>query len=277
MKDLTARLLGPRLGELERLMLDLRLGVDRDVEAGTLTFPRRRHPFPKGYCLEITDAVLGRLERRVSDPDAPVLAALAALRAEGGPIGPIWGALRERYFQNALQMGDLYVDVANDTVDVTKPKVEILPLDRSGLQTVADIGHFARIARLYWGGEVWANTLFPRLAPILPIIHRGPDGRLSLRPDSVSVFAENLAGNGLSALAFLNAEREAGRCVPADVAARLAGWQSRGPWFAEFGATPDWERLYGCFALVADPGGPYRSVQGFLEMVEAVKAAGPPG
>ncbi len=277
MKNLTARLIGPRLGDLERLMLDLRLGVDRDVQAGTLAFPQRRHPFPKGYCREITDAVLGRLERRIAVPDGPALAALAAFRAEGGPIVPIWGALRERYFQNALQFGDLYVDVANDTVDVTKPKVEILPLDRSGLQTVSDIAHFARIARLYWGGEVWANTLFPRLAPVLPIVHRGPGGRLSLHPDSIAVFAENLAGGGRSALAFLNGEREAGRFVPADVAATLAGWQSRGPWFGEFSATPDWACLHACFALVADPNGPYRSVQGFLEMIEAVKAAGSSG
>ncbi|MCW2243196.1 hypothetical protein [Azospirillum canadense] len=277
MKNLTARLIGPLLGGLERLMLDLRLGVDRDVEVGTLVFPRRRHRFPKGYCREITDTVLERLTRRVAAPDGPVLAALAAFRADGGPIVPIWGALRERYFQNALQFGDLYVDVANDTVDVTKPKVEILPLDRSGLQTVSDIGHFARIARLYWGGEVWANTLFPRLAPILPIVHRGPDGRLSLHPDSIAVFAENLVGGGRSALDFLTGEREAGRCVPADVAASLAGWQSRGPWFSEFSATADWERLHACFSLVADPSGPYRSVQGFLEMVEAVKAAASSG
>lgn len=277
MRDLTARLIGPRLGDLERLMLDVRFGVDRDVAAGTLALPRRRHPFPKGYCREITDAVLGRLERRIAAPDGPVVAALAAYRAEGGYIVPIWGALRERYFQNAVQIGDLYVDVANDTVDVAKPKVEILPLDQSGLQTVSDIGHFARIARLYWGGEVWANTLFPRLAPILPIVHRGPGGRVSLHPDSITVFAENLAGGGRSALAFLTGEREAGRCVPADVAATLAGWQSRGPWFGEFSATADWDRLNACFALADDPNGPYRSVQGFLEMVEAVKAAGTPG
>jgi hypothetical protein len=32
--------------------------------------------------------------------------------------------LKGRYFQNALQLGNLYVDVANDTVDTAKPKLE---------------------------------------------------------------------------------------------------------------------------------------------------------
>lgn len=273
MRALTARRLGPILGDLERLMLDLREGVDRDVETGVLALPRRRHAFPEGYCREITDAVLHRLNQRIAAPDTPAAAALAAFVGEGGQLGLIWGDLRDRYFQNALQIGDLYVDVANDTVDVTKHKVEILPLDKSGLRDIADIGHFARIAHAYWGGEVWANTVFPRLAPVLPVIHVGPEGRVALHPDSLSLFAENLIGGCRSALAFLTAEREAGRRVPAEVAASLSGWQSRGEWFGAFSPEPDWRVLQLCFDSVADPDGPYRSPRGFLGIIEATKLA----
>lgn len=273
-RTLTERRLGPLLGELEALMLELRQGVDRDVASGRLPIPKRRHPFPKGFCREIRDAVFARLKQRIAAPDTPVTQALAAFVREGGLLSPIWGALRGSYFQNAIQVGALYVDAANDTVTVTKPKVEILPLESSGLEPVGDVGHFARIAQLYWGGTIWANTLFPRLAPVLPIIHIGPDGRPALHPDSIGVFAENLAGGCRSALAFLEQERDGERVPPADVAARFALWRDRSPWFEEFHPTPDWDRLRACFALAEQPQGPYRSVQGFLEMIEAVKRTG---
>ncbi|MDQ2106596.1 hypothetical protein [Azospirillum isscasi] len=275
MRALTEQRLGPLLGDLEALMLELRHGVDRDVASGRLPMPRRRHPFPKGFCREITDAVFARLGQRIAAPDTPVTHALAAFVRAGGTLSPVWGALRGSYFQNAMQVGALYVDAANDTVTVTKPKVEILPLESSGLEAITDVGHFARIAELYWGGTIWANTLFPRLAPVLPIIHIGPDGRPALHPDGIGVFAENLAGGCRSALAFLEQQRDSGRTPPAEVAALFVPWKDRGPWFAEFHPTPDWNRLRACFALAEQPQGPYRSVQGFLEMVEAVKRTGP--
>ncbi|WP_247896088.1 hypothetical protein [Azospirillum brasilense] len=271
MRALTERWLGPHLAALEALMLELRHGVDQDREEGRLTFPKRRYPYPKGFCREISDAVFERLRRRIAAPDTPVTQALAAFVRDGGRLSPIWGALRGSYFQNAMQMGALYVDAANDTVTVTKPKVEILPLETSGLEPVVEVAHFARIAQVYWGGTVWPNTLFPRLAPALPILYIDPDGRPHLHPDSLGVFAENMAGGCRSALAFLEQERDNGRVLPADVAAALAPWRTHGPWFEEQCPTPDWDRLRACFAQAADPQGPYRSVQGFVGMMDAVK------
>lgn len=274
MRALTERRIGPLLGDLEALMLELRHSVDRDVAAGRLPMPKRRYAYPKGFCREITDAVFARLGQRIAAPDTPVTQALSAFAREGGTLSPVWGALRGSYFQNAMQFGALYVDAANDTVTVTKPKVEILPMASSGLEPVADVGLFARIAQVYWGGTIWANTLFPRLAPVLPIIHIGPEGRSALHPDSIGVFAENLVGGCRSALAFLEQERDGGRILPANLAAGFARWQGRSPLFEEFCPTPDWERLRASFALANDPQGPYRSVQGFQEIIEAVKRVG---
>ncbi|OYD83893.1 hypothetical protein CHT98_13810 (plasmid) [Azospirillum brasilense] len=274
MRALTERWLGPHLAALEALMLELRHEVDRDLGEGRLTFPKRRHPYPKGFCREISDTVFERLARRIAAPDTPVTQALAAFVREGGRLSPIWGALRGSYFQNAMQFGALYVDAANDTVTITKPKVEILPMESSGLEPVVEVAHFARIAQVYWGGTVWANSLFPRLAPVFPILHIDPDGRPRLHPDSLGVFAENLAGGCRSALAFLEQERRSGRVLPVDVAASLAPWRKHGPWFEEMRPTPDWDRLRTCFAQAEHPRGPYRSVQSFQEMIEAVRRAG---
>jgi hypothetical protein len=90
--------------------------------------------------------------------------------AAGGLLRLVWGALRGQYFQNAMQLGSLYVDVANDTVFNDKPPVEILPFKHCGLVAIRDFLHFAEIARHYWGGELFPNHVFPQLAPYFPWI-----------------------------------------------------------------------------------------------------------
>ena len=60
--------------------------------------------------------------------ESPVERAIREFIGKGGAFRSVWGVLREQYFQNAIQLGGLYVDVSNDTVVVTKPKVEILPI-----------------------------------------------------------------------------------------------------------------------------------------------------
>ncbi|WP_133065461.1 hypothetical protein [Niveispirillum lacus] len=110
------------------------------------------------------------LVQRLARPTAPAERAMAAFVRSGGIIRPIWGALRGQFFQNATQMGALYVDVANDTVTVTKPKVEILPLARADIVNIADLTHFAEIAGKYWNAQIVANHVAPALAPLLPML-----------------------------------------------------------------------------------------------------------
>ena len=96
----------------------------------------------------------------------------------------VWGALRDRYFQNAVQLGALYVDVSNDTVDARKAKVEILPMKESGLALVRDAAHFVRIASGYWDMAFYANTALPSLAPVFPMIAVDRKGRIQIQNKS---------------------------------------------------------------------------------------------
>lgn len=139
--------------------------------------PAGGKPYPYGRCEEITRDLVARLLQRLAQPAGPVERALRAFIDEGGVLRSVWGVLREQYFQNALQIGALYVDVSNDTVVVTKPKVEILPVAESGLVPVRDLAHFRQTAERYWGATLYANHLVPTLAPLLPILSVSP-GRL---------------------------------------------------------------------------------------------------
>ena len=181
--ELTARHLLPAIAELEAFLLHMRADLDPVLRA---RLPDKRgKPYPLGQCLEISTAVEERLET-VEEAGLPPAAAgglraLRDFRRAGGSMRLVWGDLRGEYFQNAFQIGTLYVDVSNDTVTPTKPKVEILPFEQSQLVAVADFRHFSRLAARYWNETAYPNHVLPALAPYCPLIHVTADGRIVLR------------------------------------------------------------------------------------------------
>lgn len=178
---LTARFLRPVTPMLEDLFLALRAETDEALGPGA---PRvYGKPYPYGYCLEITQDVQARLSARLARPVHPGERALKIYLKSGGTVRRVWGALRGQFFQNALQVGGLYVDVSNDTVDVNKPKVEILPMEWSGFTTIRDAAHFASIAEPYWNEKIYANVALPTLAPLFPMLGVDSQGKVRIHSE----------------------------------------------------------------------------------------------
>lgn len=165
--DLAARHLSD-LSTMHRYFQNLRSAIDQDLAPRFPEYDGK--PYPLGRCREIRDEVYERLVAHLNAPTCPVSLALQKFVLEGGIGRKIWGVLRDSYFQNAIQLGPLYVDVANDTVNPRKPQVEILPLEISGMVAVEDFFHFARTAERYWECETFANTALPGLAALFPVI-----------------------------------------------------------------------------------------------------------
>lgn len=179
---LTGRFLIPAQDAIFDYLMALRTELDPALEAQSP--PIRGKSYPLGRCMEITAAVQRELARRLQKPEARAERAIHAFIKAGGIVRPIWGVLRGVYFQNATQFGSLYIDVSNDTVTVTKPKVEILPMAQCELEAVRDLAHFTATARLYWQAEIFANHVAPSLAPILPMMVQYQDGSSSFQSAS---------------------------------------------------------------------------------------------
>ncbi|MYM41159.1 hypothetical protein GTP27_17715 [Pseudoduganella sp. CY13W] len=182
-QHLTESYLLPYLAELEAFFLELRAEVDRQL--ATTLAPKHGKPYPLGQCLEITVAA----QELLKSLDPAMLrsrqarsghAAYQAFCRAGGSLRQVWGDLRGEFFQNAFQLGSLYLDVSNDTVTPTKPKVELLPFAQARFVAIRDFAHFSQIARQYWQVEVYPNHVLPELAPYLPVIWCYPDGQLML-------------------------------------------------------------------------------------------------
>jgi hypothetical protein len=174
-RALTDAYLAQRIDALQAYFLGLRVQVDALLAPRLPAAAGKAYPY--GRCEEITRELYALLATRLRQPQAPIEQLLHDFMAQGGIVRSVWGVLREQYFQNAVQFGGLYVDVANDTVDVNKAPVEILPLAASGLVAVRDLAHFRRTAESYWGATIYANHLLPSLAPLLPMVSVSP-GRL---------------------------------------------------------------------------------------------------
>ena len=180
---LTDRHLLPFLAEIELFLLSLRIQVDRDLQ---LRQPLKHgKPYPLGQCLEISRAALQGMRSispaKLSPAARRGQAALLAFLEAGGSLRQVWGDLRGEFFQNAFQVGTLYVDVSNDTVTATKPKVEILPFPDADFRPVEDFAHFARLAGRYWHETSYPNHVLPELAPWFPLIHVDQHGQVCLR------------------------------------------------------------------------------------------------
>jgi hypothetical protein len=161
-------------GALTDWFLALRLETDAALSSRLPAAAGKAYPY--GRCEEITRDVFARIIERLKQPTpVGIDRLLRDFAFNGGVVRTVWGVLREQYFQNALQIGGLYVDVANDTVVVTKPKIEIMPMADSEFENVRDIAHFRRTAQVYWNADIYINDCAPSLAPVLPMISASPD------------------------------------------------------------------------------------------------------
>ncbi|WIX33810.1 hypothetical protein QO259_03870 [Salinicola sp. JS01] len=190
---LTQRYLLAHRQDVEALFLSLRRSVDEPLQRAC---PERRgKAYPLGQCLEISQAVIRRLATltpaELASAPRRGLRELQNFHRAGGCIRQVWGDLRGEYFQNALLVGTLYVDVSNDTVDRQKPPVEILPFADARLMPLADYRHFQRVAARYWQGRFFPNHALPELAAYFPLLYVADDGLVQCQSTSDYMLALN--------------------------------------------------------------------------------------
>lgn len=152
----------------------LRLTVDLDLVPRYPYFGEKIYPL--GRCKEIRDAVFTVLQAQLQQPTGVGLTLIREALDQGAVLKKIWGDLRGVYFQNAMTLGNWYLDVSNDTVNPNKPRVEVLPLADSGFADISSFEQFIKVAQCYWGVDVYRNDVCPALAPFMPLIYIREDG-----------------------------------------------------------------------------------------------------
>lgn len=224
---LTKKYLLPRVKELQVDMMRLRAAFDQSYDVTTVRYGKT---YPEGFCQEITLGVKTIMEKELSAPKTPGLTALRDFAVHGGLAKRIWGNLRNQYFQNAFQFGSLYVDVANDTVNIAKPKVEILPLAKARMFPIADYDGYADLAEKYWKGQVYPNRIMPDLAVMFPLFLITPDGKIGLHANYQTILYRNMQFDFTLAEKFLFKNKRKALALPETYHQKLV---------TEYGAVPE--------------------------------------
>ena len=119
----------------------------------------------------------------------------------------------------------MYFDCANDTVVVTKPKVEYLPMAESGFKNIESWEEFADVAERYWHCRIYPNLHFPMLAPLLPVISVSDEGVLSLQNISYYMQRLNLESEFRASETFITRGPWSSRQLPAEWLDRIARYK----------------------------------------------------
>lgn len=123
--------------------------------------------YPMGACYFITHAVFPFLEKEMETNSR--LNFLNQFVREGGIFKTIWGQLRNEVFQTAFQIGTYYVDISNDTVILTKPKIDICLLHETTFKNLDSLQEYVDIRESYHKVEIYPNLYYPNLVSCIPI------------------------------------------------------------------------------------------------------------
>lgn len=193
---------------LHRAAVDVEFHARRDALAAageTTAGEASLATYPIGFCGAIRDKVL---ERLVADP------AFRELIGTDTVLKKIFVLLKGVYFQNALQLGNLYLDAANDTVDPAKPPIEWLRIEDTPYQNADDWKTVAEVGRRYYEVELYPNLLFPLAFPLSPFFAIRASGRIDFFHAQDILFLKDLGDDFRRARALLAAPAFLARPLP---------------------------------------------------------------
>lgn len=205
---LTDTLLRPAMPEIIATLTRLR--GETDAWAAGAATPRAGYPV--GFCAVIRDRVF---EGLVRDPG------IRRLTDAGLGLRKVFVILKGQFFQNAIQFGNLYIDVANDTVDPDKPWLEWSEVTSVPFENIGNLSSLARVASSYHRCRVFPNLLFPLVSPVAPLLAVGEGGWCSLLHFQDGGFLKDLADGFPQLRAWLTGPARDLPPLPASHAARL--------------------------------------------------------
>ena len=141
------------------------------VDAFLNELPKERLAhYPIGECTSITMMAWRLFKDEGMLPQTEGFSHLRKFISSGGMLRVIWGGIRQVYFQTAFQAGNYYFDIANDTVDINKPKTACAFLKESGFHDILSYKEYMRIKSPYHHVELLANNCLPGIFPYFPLL-----------------------------------------------------------------------------------------------------------
>lgn len=225
-RSLTQEFLIPEIEAITQELAQLRKEFDRRIRGVLKKMlsrippqcakdPSLRNPrkYPVGFGDTITDGVWVEVLKRMKYPSTPGMSAISRFNKRGGHLKQIAGIRHNRFFQNALQAGSLFVDTVNDTLDKAKPPVEICDLSQSGFSNIEDFSSESDVLEQHLGYKIFPQRVFPFLTPFFPVIRISMSGKVEMLMTH-GLMAKNVFSDFSLAEDFIFRSRFSGEVLP---------------------------------------------------------------
>ena len=133
--------------------------------------------YPIGECFPITHIAYDYI--RFTLISTPEWNFLLEFLNSGGIFKPVWGQRAGIVYQTAIQLGNYYIDIANDTVNLNEPKVEINLMKNSKFKNINDITEYSNINKIYCNNTLIPNFLYPNISSSFPFFIVNKDNRVN--------------------------------------------------------------------------------------------------
>ncbi|MDQ7032515.1 MAG: hypothetical protein Q9M37_07340 [Desulfonauticus sp.] len=157
----------------------------------------KKHPYstsineyPIGFCHLITDSVFKSVQKVGLESMFSKV-----FKTDEIVFKQIYVILDDKYFQNAMQLGSLYIDVANDTFDVKKEKIVVKHIRSVNYKNFRNYEIFAKVAEKYLNIKLYPNKYFPELYEIFPLIYFSKEYGYNFFDYNLSMFLRDMASD----------------------------------------------------------------------------------
>jgi len=127
--------------------------------------------YPIGFCQLIRDGLFDKFVQ---------LDVIKQLIQQGVICKKVYIILDDRYFQNAIQLGYLLIDVANDTANPNEARIYYKSFDDLNYRNFYCYDKYFQIAEKYLNLKFYPNRLLPQIYNIYPVFALSADGICSL-------------------------------------------------------------------------------------------------
>ncbi len=176
----------PHLPEIEAVLRNMRIDFDEIIAEQQKTNSDFAHNYPIGWCRTITDVIVDYHHQEPFIVD---------FIEKGGVFKLVYGINKNGAFQNAIQMGNLILDVSGNTVDSKQSPVSISSIEEYGLEMIDSLEDYFQVQESYRGKRIFPNIYYPQIAPVIPAFSIGPEGTLSFSPSEAIPRFKNYLSN----------------------------------------------------------------------------------
>ena len=194
-RELTQKYILPIMDELMELIISCRKKFDREyleqnsdngVSGSTIYGKIDITHYPVGHCFIICNGVFEKMKQSEM---------IKELLKKGVLFKQLFVILDGSYTQNAIQLGNLFIDVANDTVNPQKEAIYCEAIEDINFENLQEYNSYYKMVEKYLNLKLYPNLYLPKIADIFPVIALDAEGQCSLLMQQEIILYKDISQN----------------------------------------------------------------------------------